>query len=74
MSPPVFWILATVEAVIWYLFIWYLLDTVKNVATRNLWIAAIVLLLLLYAGIASCPLVWQLDAWSDLLRTVAPEA
>ena len=53
-----------VEAVIWYFFLWYFLDTIKR--ERNLWRAALVLLVLAYLGFVTCPWIRETEAWKQL--------
>ena len=57
-------VLAIAEAIIWYFFFWYLLDTLKR--DRNLWMAALVLLVLFYLGFVTCPWIRETDAWRRL--------
>jgi len=42
-----------VEAVIWFFFVYYLLYSIKNPV--NLWVSALILLVLAYAGTITCP-------------------
>jgi formate hydrogenlyase subunit 3/multisubunit Na+/H+ antiporter MnhD subunit len=58
-------VLAIVESVIWYFFIWYLLDTTRK-KDRNLWVAAFILLALGYLGFVACPWVRETRAWEQL--------
>ncbi|HJO14642.1 MAG TPA: hypothetical protein QGG70_01170 [Candidatus Pacearchaeota archaeon] len=42
-----------IEAVIWFFFIYYFLYTIKNPV--NLWVSALILLVLGYIGTITCP-------------------
>jgi hypothetical protein len=53
-----------VEAMIWYLFLWYFLTTLKK--DHNLWLAALVLLVLAYLGFVTCPWIRETRAWQNL--------
>ena len=57
-------LLGGIEAVIWYLFLWYFLSTLKR--ERNLWIAALILLVLAYLGFVTCPWIRETEAWKRL--------
>ena len=63
MSP---WhvLLGAVEAVTWYFFFWFLLDSIKR--DRNPWIAALVLLALFYLAFFTCPWIRETEAWARL--------
>ena len=63
---PMDWILGVIEAVLWYFFLWYLLDTLRK-PERNLWLAAGVLLVLGYLAFVACPWVRETDAWRRLM-------
>lgn len=41
------------EAVLWYFFMYYLLYSIKN--PTNLWLSALILLVLGYLGTLTCP-------------------
>lgn len=58
------WFWAVVEFGIWYAFVYYLLYTIKNPVILPF--NALVLLVLLYLGIAACPLVRKTEAWKRL--------
>ena len=58
-------VLGRLEAVAWYFFIYYWLDTLRK-PTRNLWIASAVLLALFYLGFVLCPWVRQTPARQEL--------
>lgn len=58
-------ILGLLEGVVWYFFIYYLLDTIKK-PDRNLWIASGILLGLFYLGFVLCPWVRHTPAWLQL--------
>lgn len=58
-------ILGLLEGVVWYFFIYYLLDTLRK-SDRNLWIASAVLLGLFYLGFVLCPWVRHTPAWQNL--------
>jgi hypothetical protein len=57
---------AVLEAVLWYFFLWFGLDSLKR--GRNPWLAAAVLLALGYAALVACPWVRDTDAWERLAR------
>ena len=44
---------AIVEAGLWYLFLYLLLDAIRH--TRNLWFASLYLLITAYAAFVACP-------------------
>lgn len=52
------------EAVFWYFFLWFGLDSIEK--RRNPWFAAAVLLALGYAAFVACPWVRDTDAWERL--------
>ena len=54
------------EAVLWYFFLWFGLDSIKK--ERNPWLAAAVLLALGYAAFVACPWFRDTDAWERLVR------
>ncbi|QDT16559.1 hypothetical protein [Alienimonas californiensis] len=53
------------EAVLWYPFLWFGLDSIEK---RNPWFAAAVLLALGYAAFVACPWVRDTDAWKNLAQ------
>lgn len=53
------------EAGIWYVFIWYLLYVLKNPV--ELWLAALILLASMYAGVFVCPWVRYTDGWRRMM-------
>lgn len=57
-------LLGVIEAVIWYFFLWYFLDTIKR--ERNLWLAALILLVLAYLGFVTCPWIRETEAWKRM--------
>ncbi|MBI5421001.1 MAG: hypothetical protein HZA35_01675 [Parcubacteria group bacterium] len=56
---------AILEAGIWYVFTWYLLYVLKNPV--ELWFAALVLLVLMYAGVLICPWVRYTSSWRRMV-------
>ncbi|MFH5805477.1 hypothetical protein [Alienimonas sp. DA493] len=54
------------EAVLWYFFLWFALDSIKR--GRPPWLAAVILLALGYAAFVACPWVRDTDAWERLAR------
>ncbi len=58
-------LLGLIEAVVWYVFIFYWLYTIRK-PERNLWIASAVLLGLFYFGFVLCPWVRHTPAWQQL--------
>ncbi|MAT68746.1 MAG: hypothetical protein CMJ58_04410 [Planctomycetaceae bacterium] len=58
-------LLGVLEAIVWYFFIWYLLTTLRA-KERNLWLAALVLLLLAYAGFVLCPWLRHTELWQNI--------
>ena len=58
-------LLGQLEAVVWYAFIYYWLDTIRKPG-RNLWIASGVLLGLFYLGFVLCPWIRHTPAWQQL--------
>ncbi|NNJ25674.1 hypothetical protein [Alienimonas chondri] len=54
------------EAVLWYFFLWFGLDSIKK--ERNPWFAAAVLLALGYAAFVACPWVRDTQAWKNLAQ------
>lgn len=58
------WLLALVEAALWYVFLYYLLFSIKN--DVDLFKSALTLLVIAYLASISCPLVRHSGAW---LRT-----
>ncbi len=59
------WFWAIVEAVIWYVFFYYLLYAIKNPV--DLWQSALVLLVLVYLGMIACPWVHNTLAWKRMV-------
>ena len=59
------WLLAGLEAVIWYLFIYYALYSVKNPV--NLRVSALVLLVLAYVGTIACPWFRRTKAFREMM-------
>lgn len=60
------WVMAIVEAVLWYLFIYYLLWSVKNdVSVAQ---SALILLALAYAASISCPWFRNSGGWLRLWK------
>lgn len=57
-------LLALVEAVCWYLFFWFGLDSIKG--GRNPWCAAAVLLVFFYVAFTACPWIHESEAWRQL--------
>jgi hypothetical protein len=57
------WLLAVLETVIWYGFLWYLLFAIRRGTT--LWQDAAVLLALAYLGTMLCPWVHRTRAWEE---------
>ena len=53
------------EAGVWYVFIYYFLYVLKN--PTDLWLAALVLLVLAYAGVFVCPWVRYTDSWRRMV-------
>ena len=53
-----------VEAVLWYFFLWFGLDSIQK--KRNSWMAAGVLLLLAYGAFVLCPWVREHPAWQRI--------
>ncbi len=52
------------EAGIWYVFTYYLLYALRNPV--ELWSAALILLVLMYAGVFACPWVRYTDGWRKM--------
>ncbi|GBE19472.1 MAG TPA: hypothetical protein ENG87_03055 [Candidatus Pacearchaeota archaeon] len=59
------WLLAGVEVVAWYGFIYYLLYSIKNPV--NLYVSALILLALVYIGTLSCPWFRRTEAFKKML-------
>ena len=53
------------EAIIWYVFIYYFLYVLKNPV--DLWVAALILLFLMYAGVSVCPWVLNTCGWRRMM-------
>jgi hypothetical protein len=60
------WILAGVEFVLWYAWIYIFLYTIKNPV--NLYLVAGLLLVIMYAASISCPLVRHSKPWRRLFH------
>lgn len=58
---------AIVEAALWYAFLWFLLDAIRN--NRNLWLASLYLLVTTYLGFVACPWVRDTRAWERLFQS-----
>ncbi len=58
------WILAGIEAVLWYCFIYYSLYSIKHEV--NLFQSSFILLVLVYVAICCCPLVRHSHAWAKM--------
>lgn len=58
------WMLAGVELVLWYAWIYIFMYTIKN--DVNLYFASFALLVIMYAAAISCPLVRHSKAWRRL--------
>lgn len=61
------WILAGVEAILWYLFLAYAILAVRRPKARP-WLDAAILLVLGYLAFVACPWVRETQAWEQLLR------
>lgn len=48
-----------VEAIIWYVFIYYLILTIKSQTGLSLWLDSLILLVLMYLGFMACPWTWK---------------
>jgi hypothetical protein len=53
------------EAGVWYVFIYYFLYVLKNPV--ELWLAALVLLVLAYVGFWVCPWIRYMDSWRRMM-------
>lgn len=60
------WFLVIVELVVWYGFIYYVLYAMKNPV--NLYFGALILLVLAYIGIVSCPWFRKTKAFKELVK------
>jgi len=60
------WVLTIVEAVVWYVFILYTLYAIKNPV--DLYVGALVLLILAYIGTISCPWFRRTKAFKELVK------
>ena len=60
------WSLAVFEAIIWYGFIYYFLYSIKNPV--NLYVSALVLIVLIYIGTISCPWFRRTQAFKELVK------
>ena len=58
---PMSWALATIEAGIWYVFLYCFLYSIKHKV--NLFASAFVLLVLIYIAAFCCPLIRHSDSW-----------
>lgn len=54
-----------IEAIIWFVFTWYLLYVLKNPV--ELWSSALILLVLMYAGVLVCPWVRHTIGWRKMI-------
>lgn len=61
-NKDIFW--GAVEAVIWYLWVYYFLYVLKNEV--DLWAAAFVLIALMYVGVSVCPWIRHTSAWKKM--------
>ena len=59
------WFFAVVEAVIWFAFIYYALYSIKNPV--NLFMSALILLVLAYIGTLTCPWFRKTQAFKELI-------
>ena len=59
------WLLAGVEVVVWYGFIYYALYSIKNPV--NLFVSALILLVLAYLGTILCLRVMRTKTFKELL-------
>lgn len=55
-----------IEAGAWYLFLYYLLYSIKTEV--NLLLSAFILLVLMYAGWYLCPFIHHTQAWKSLFK------
>ena len=53
------------EAIIWYVFIYYFLYVLKNPV--DLWLSTLILLVLMYAGVSVCPWVRNTCGWRRMM-------
>ena len=60
------WGLAILEAVIWYVFVYYFLFVLKN--ETNLYLSTLILLALMYVGTLVCPWFRNTSAWKELWK------
>ena len=60
------WFWTGIEAVLWYSFIYCLIYTIKNPV--NLFLSALVLLVLLYLAILACPWFRHTEAWKRMWK------
>ncbi len=61
------WFFAVVEVVICYFFIYYLLSSIKG-GVVNLWVDALVLVVLAYLGTIISPWFRKTNAWRRLFK------
>ena len=54
-----------IEAIIWYVFIYYIIYILKNPV--EIWLSALILLVLMYAGVSVCPWVRHTDSWRRMM-------
>jgi len=57
-------ILSVIEAILWYVFIYLFIYTIKHEV--NLFLMSFILLVLIYAASVSCPIMRNTDAWIRL--------
>jgi hypothetical protein len=60
------WLLAGIETATWYGFIYYMLYSIKN--DVNLFISALVLLVLSYVAVLTCPWFRRTKAFKELFE------
>ncbi len=60
------WLLAGFEAIVWYVFIYYFIYTIKNPV--NLYVSALVLIILAYLGAITCPWFRKTKAFKELVK------
>lgn len=74
-----FWASVAAEAVLWYISLWYLLDTIRRYhgapdQQRTPWLAALVLLTLIYLATVACPWVRETQAWDQIRQRITDDA
>ena len=62
------WILAGIEFILWYKFIFIALYTIKHINEVNLYIIAGIELVIMYAASICCPLVRHSKPWRRLFH------